>query len=396
VLTEAAIRALKPKEKPYKRSDSHGLFMLVSVTGARLWRYKYRHGGVERLLALGAYPEISLKLARDKRDEARRQLRDGVDPGLARRRGVDDENFESIAREWISKQAHLSPGTLRRDLDRLESFVFPWLGRRRTRTLTAPDFLHVLRRIEARGTHETAHRTRAVCSRILRYAIATGRTDRDVTADLRGALTPSTSTHYPGITEPKRIGELLRAIDTYRGQPSAEFALRMAPYVFARPGELRRATWSEIDLERAEWRIPAARMKARREHVVPLAHQVVKLLEELQPITGAGKFLFPSLRTNERPMSEVTLNAALRRLGFSKDEHCPHGFRTTASTRLNELGFPPSDIELQLAHRERDETRDAYNRAARLEERKKMMQFWADYLDGLKTGAKVIAIRRKK
>jgi integrase len=400
VLTEAAIRALKPHGKPYKRSDAGGLFMLVSITGARLWRYKYRHGGVERLLTLGAYPEVSLREARDARDAARRQLKAGQDPNAIKRaaRGAAGESFEEVAREWLAKQSHLSAGTVKRDRERLENFIFPRLGRRPTRTITAPDLLAEVRRIEARGTHETAHRTLALVGRIFRYAIAAGAAgvERDPSADLRGALKQTVVTNFPAITEPKRIGELLRAIDTYRGQPSGEYALRMLPYVFVRPVELRLATWSEFDLEGAIWRIPGSRMKRGREHLVPLARQVVKLLEDLKPITGSDELLFPGLRSNERPISEVTLNAALRRLGIPKEEHCPHGFRSTASTRLNEMGWDPPLIELQLAHAKKDKVAAVYNRALRLEERTKMMQAWADYLDGLKSGAKVIAIRRKK
>lgn len=387
------VRAAKPQQKPYKLFDERGMYLLVSLTGARLWRLKYRQDGVERSLALGAYPDVSLKRAREKRDAARRQLADGIDPRVTRTAAA---SFEALAREWLGKQGRLAASTVKRDRERLENFVFPYLGRRQVKAITAADLLHTLRRIEARGTHETAHRTRAVVGRVLRYAIATGRAERDISADIRGALTPSSARHYPAITEPRRIGELMRAIDGYQGQPSSEYALKIAPYVFARPGELRRAEWAELDLDAAEWRIPKARMKSKREHLVPLARQVVALVRALEPITGGGRYLFPSLLTSARPMSEVTLNAALRRLGISKDEHTPHGFRTTASTRLNELGFPPSDIELQLAHRERDDTRDAYNRAMRLDERRKMMQFWADYLDGLKTGAKVIAIKRRK
>lgn len=382
LLTELAVRAAKPKQKPYKLSDERGLYLLVSTTGARLWRFKYRQDGVERLLSFGAYPEVSLKRAREKRDEARAKVADRIDP---RRPDAADETFEAVAREWLQRQKGLAASTIKRDRERLENFIFPRLGRRQVKEITAGDLLNELRKVEARGTHETAHRTRAIVGRVLRYAINTGIVTSDVSASLRGALTPSSVRHHPAITEPRRIGELLRAIDAYVGQPQTEFALKIAPYVFLRPGELRRGEWREIDLEAAEWRIPAARMKGGREHIVPLARQVVALLADLEPITGDGRFLFPSLLTATRPMSEVTLNSALRRMGFSKDEHTPHGFRTTASTRLNEMGYPPSDIELQLAHQEKDEVRGAYNRAMRLNERRTMMQEWADYLDRLRT-----------
>jgi len=392
VLSELAVKAAKPKERPYKLFDERGMYLLVSPTGAKLWRFKYRQDGVERLIALGAYPDVSLKRARDKRDEARRRLADGHDP---RRQEAATESFETVAREWLAKQVNRAESTRRRDRDRLEQFILPRLGSTPIRTMTAGDILRELKRIEDRGRHETAHRTRALVGRILRYAVATQRADRNVAADLAGALTIPKKRNHPAITEPKRIGELLRAIADYSGQPSTEFALRIAPYVFVRPGELRHAEWAEIDLASAEWRIPARKMKGGREHIVPLARQVVALLKDLHPITGNGRFLFPSLRTTQRPISEVTLNAALRRMGFSKDEHTPHGFRSTASTRLNEMGYPPSDIELQLAHREKDEVRAAYNRALRLKERRKMMQDWANYLDGLRDG-KVVQMRRER
>lgn len=367
--------------------------MLVAVTGSRLWRFKYRHGGREKLLALGSYPEISLKRAREKRDEARAILAEGRDPSAVRATNKAN-TFEAIAREWIEKR-EVSPGTRRRDIDRLEAFIFPRLGSRPVRALTAAEILAEIQRIEERGTIETAHRTRAVVGQVLRYAVATQRADRDVSIDIRGALTYRSPKNYPAITDPKRIGELLREIDAYVGQPSVVYAQKIAPYVFLRPGELRRGRWSEIDLARAEWRIPGERMKAGREHVVPLSHQVVKLLTDLKPITGDGEFLFPSLLGREKPISEVAMNSALRRMGIGKDEHCPHGWRSTASTRLNELGFPPSDIELQLAHMERNEVRAAYNRAARMKERAEMMQFWADYLDGLRAG-KVVEFKSRK
>jgi integrase len=396
VLTEAAVRALKPTEKPYKRSDEKGLYVLVSTTGAKLWRWKYRLRGKEQLLSFGAHPEVSLKEARDLRDDARSKLRRGEDPAAKKRaaRGGGGESLKEIALEWLGKQ-QLAAGTIRRDQDRLENFIFPRLGSRPLDGITAQDLLAELRKIEARGTHETAHRTRAVVGRIFRYAIASGRAQRDVSADLLGALTKRNPKNFPAITDPKKLGELMRAIDAHRGQPSAEYALRMLPYVFVRPSELRFAVWSEFDLDNAIWRIPAERMKRPREHLVPLAHQVVKLLEDLQPITGDGELLFPGLRTDVRPISEVTLNAALRRIGISKDEHCPHGFRSTASTRLNEMGWDPALVELQLAHLQKNKTAAVYNRALRLEERTKMMQAWADYLDGLKSGAKVVAFKHR-
>lgn len=378
VLSEAAVRAAKAREKPYKLFDERGMYLLVSTTGARLWRLKYRYGGVEKSLALGSYPDVSLKRARAKRDEARAKIADGLDPGVK----TQGDTFEEIAREWMAKQKGLAESTQRRDRDRLEGFVFPRLGKRRIASISSHDLLTELRKIEERGRHETAHRTRAVVGRVFRYAIATGRAKHDVSAPLIGALTPARVKSYAAITDPRRIGELLRAIDGYVGQPATEYALKIAPYVFVRPGELRHAKWAEFDLDAAEWRIPAGRMKSRREHIVPLSSQVVALLRQLPRFQS--EYLFPSLRTMKRPISEVTLNAALRRMGFSKDEMTPHGFRSMASTRLNEMGYPPSDIELQLAHVDKDAVRAAYNRSLRLDERRKMMQEWADYLDGLR------------
>jgi integrase len=262
--------------------------------------------------------------------------------------------------------------------------LYPSLGTMPIIDIKAPDLLAVLRRIESRGTHETAHRVRALFGRVARYAIATGRAERDISADLRGALVPVATRNFPAITEPRRIGELLRAIDGYVGHAPTEYALKLAPLLFVRPGELRRAKWKEFDLGGAEWRIPAERMKMGREHVVPLATQAVTLLRSLREITGAAEYVFPSLRAPSRPISDNTLNAALRRLGFAQDEMTAHGFRSMASTRLNEMGFAGDVIELQLAHMERDEIRAAYNRATRMAERKTMMQTWADYLDGLR------------
>lgn len=293
--------------------------------------------------------------------------------------------FETVAREWLSlQQKTLSDSTLSRERSRLERFIFPHLGGRPIALITALELLGVLQRIESRGTNDSAHRTRSICSRVLRYAIATGRAERDCTTDLRGALPPVTGGHFAAITEPAKIGELLRAIDGYIGQPSTAYALRLAPYVFVRPGELRQATWSEFDFNRAEWRIPEARMKAGEPLLVPLSRQVIELLRRLHPITGHGRYLFPSLRSATRPITDNTVNAALRRLGYSSEEMTGHGFRSMASTALNEQGWHPDLIELQLAHAERNKVRGAYNRAQRLAERRQMMQAWADYLDRLR------------
>jgi integrase len=333
------------------------------------------------------YPHVSLKQARGKRDAAKKLIAAGTDPSADRRaeKLALGTTFEHVAREWMAMQAgKLAAITLRKCLWMLETHVFPTLGSTPIANITAADMLGMVRKIEAGGTHETAHRTKQRCGQILRYAVATGRAERDVTTDLRGALAPVVSKNHPSITDPERIGELLRAIDGYAGQPATETALRLAPLVFVRPAELRMAEWREFDLDAGEWRIAAARMKMREAHIVPLASQAVALLRKLYALTGDGKYVFPSLRTVERPLSDNTINAALRRLGYGKDEMTGHGFRSMASTLLNEQGFPPDVIELQLAHAERNKVRAAYNKAQRLVERRKMMQKWADYLDGLR------------
>jgi integrase len=389
LLTETRIRAAKPADKPYKLFDERGLFMLVTTAGGRLWRFRYRLGGVEKLLTLGAYPDVSLKRARDKRDDARRSVADGIDPGAKRRAEHDaaTNTFLAVADEWLlTKKNALTPATWERDHRQLHKWVVPYLGNKPISSIEAPDLLEVLKRIEAKGVIDTAHRTREVCGRVFRYAIATGRAKHDIAADLVGALAPRTTQHHAAITDPVKVGELLRAIDGYDGQPTTGVALRLAPYVFVRPTELRAAEWSEItlDSEQPEWRIPAERMKMREAHIVPLARQSVNILRALQPITGRQQYVFPAIGGGGRPLSENTLNGAIRRLGYSGEEMTAHGFRTMASTLLNEQGVHPDLIELQLAHAERNTVRAAYNRAQRLAERREMMQRWADYLDKLR------------
>jgi integrase len=393
-LTTKTIEALKPLEKPYKRSDARGLYIEVHPNGSRYWRLKYRIHGHEKKLALGVWPDVSLAMARDGRDAARKQLAAGIDPSAVKRasKGASADTLKALSLEWLQKQT-MAPATRQKADWMFEKLLFPHLGSRPIRTITAPDVLAVLRRIEARGKIETAHRCKQRVGQIMRYAIATGRADRDPTADLRGALAPLKTEHRPAITDPKKVGALLRALDGYPGQPAVHYALRLAPYLFVRPGELRGAAWDEfyLDSEQPEWRIPASRTKMRDQHIVPLARQVIELLRELQPISS-GHLLFASLRTKQRPISEATLNAALRRLGYAGSEMTPHGFRTIASTLLNEQGFAADVIELQLAHQERDRVRGAYNRSLRLDERRRMMEAWADYLDGLRRGANVVVI----
>lgn len=381
------IRASKPREHPYKVFDERGLFMLVTPSGGRLWRFRYRHRGVEKLLALGAYPDVPLKRAREKRDEARRVVADGVDPSAKRQaeRAASADTFQAIAAEWLGLQSKaLAAETMGILGTRLKSFLYPYIGSRPVKEITAQELLSALRRIEARGKHETAHWVRALAGRVFRFAVATGRAERDVAADLKDALAPVKPRNFASVTDPARVGQLLLAIDGYDGQPITALALRLAPLVFVRPGELRGAEWKEFDLERAEWRIPAMRMKMGEQHIVPLSRQAVAILRELKVLTGDWRFVFPSLLSRERPMSDNTINSALRRLGYSGEEQTGHGFRSMASTLLNEQGFPPDVIELQLAQIERNKVRAAYNRAQRLAERREMMQRWADYLDLLR------------
>jgi len=388
----------KPRERPYKLFDERGLFLLVSPTGGRLWRLRYRVRKREKLISLGIYPDVPLKRAREKRDEARKLLADDIDPSAERKakRAALLETFEGVAKEWLELQSKsLAPETISILGARLSSALYPYLGSRPVAAINAQELLAALRRIEARGKHETAHRVRALAGRVLRYAVATGRAQHDVTADLKDALAPVRSKNFASVLDPVRVGELMRAIDGYTGHPVTALALKLAPLVFVRPGELRAAEWTEFDLPNAEWRIPGVRMKMGEPHVVPLAHQALAILRELQPFARGGRYLFPSLRTRDRPMSNNTINAALRRLGYSSEEQTGHGFRSMASTLLNEQGFPPDVIELQLAHSERNKVRAAYNKAQRLPERRKMMQAWADYLERLRTGAEVVPLRRR-
>jgi integrase len=397
-LSEAIVRCAKPRERPYKLYDERGLFLLVSPGGARMWRFRYQFGKLEKQISLGLYPDVPLKRAREKRDEARRLVADEIDPSMERkaRRAAMLVTFEGLAQEWLELQRKsLSPETISILGARLNSGLYPYLGSRPIGSITAVEILAALRRIEARGRHETAHRVRALAGRVFRYAVATGRARHDVVADLRDALAPVKSKNLASVVDPIRVGELMRAIHGYSGHPVTGLALKLAPLLFVRPGELRQAEWEEIDLKSAEWRIPAVRMKMKELHVVPLARQAVALFEELRPFARGGRYVFHSLRSRDRPMSNNTINAALRRLGYSGEEQTGHGFRTMASTLLNEQGYHPDVIELQLAHAERNKVRAAYNKAQRLPERREMMQAWADYLDGLRAGARVIPLRRQ-
>jgi integrase len=375
-LSDMKIQKVKAKDKPITLFDGGGLFLLVTPSGGKLWRFKYRFAGKENKLAFGAYPEISLLDARKRRDEARAQIAHGIDPGEVRKaqkqaKIEETETFEAIAREWLERfKSKWQEEYADKIMHRLELNVFPWIGSRPIKDIKAPELLSVLRRIESRDALELAHRTRNICGQVFRYAVATGRADRNPAEDLKGALSPVKTIHRAAI-------------------------IKFAPLVFVRPGELRHAEWSEINFENAEWNIPASKMKMKEAHLVPLSRQAIEILKKLHTLTGSGRYLFPSERTPQRPMSENAILVALRIMGYSKEEMSGHGFRAMARTILDEvLQVRPDFIEHQLAHAVRDPNGRAYNRTAHLNERRKMMQTWADYLDGLKAGAKVLPFKK--
>ncbi len=400
-LTAIAIQKAKISDKTVRLFDGGGLYLELTPTGGKWWRLKYRYGGKEKRLSLGVYPEVSLRLARARRDDARKLLAEGIDPSDNRKALKSAKadraanSLEIIAREWYGKYSTTwvkNHGN--RILRRFERDIFPWIGGRPIAEITAPELLAVIRRIENRGALETAHRALSNCGQVWRYAIATGRAERDLSADLRGALPPVNGEHFAAITDPKRVAELLRAIDGYQGTTTVRYALRLAPLVFVRPGELRNAEWAHFDLDAAEWRYTVS--KTKTEHIVPLSTQAVAILRELHRLTGEGRFLFPGARSTKRPMSDNAILAGLRRMGISKDEMSGHGFRATARTILDEvLGVRPDYIEHQLAHAVRDPNGRAYNRTAHLPERKEMMQRWADYLESIKAGATVLTLSPK-
>ncbi|MHB8815567.1 MAG: tyrosine-type recombinase/integrase [Steroidobacteraceae bacterium] len=396
-ITHVAIVNAKPREKPYRLFDGRGLYLEVSPSGGRWWRFKYRINGREKRVSLGVFPDVSLSEARGKLDDVRRQLRAGLDPaeeiknkkkGAAPDAPPSGDTFETVAREWFAKHSPAwAPGHGDKIIRRLELNIFPWLGAKPIADIKPLELLGVVQRIEQRGANETAHRALQNCGRVFRYAVATGRAERDISRDLLGALAPVVERHHASIVEPKAVGALLRAIDGYAGSIVVRCALRLAPLVFVRPGELRMAEWDEFNLDEGEWRIPGARMKMRAPHFVPLASQAIEILRELQPLTGSERFVFPGERSRDRPMSNNTVNAALRRLGYTNAQMTGHGFRSMASTLLNEQGWHPDAIERQLAHQEPNEIRAAYNYAKHLPERRKMMQAWADYLCRLRVSS---------
>ncbi len=401
-LSDLQIKSAKPAVKPQRMFDGGGLYLEVSPSGGKLWRMKYRIDGKEKRLSLGTYPEIGLKAARSSRDKARTLLAQGIDPSAqkkAQKAAKADRNansFEVVAREWFDKfKPTRSEGHTSKIIARLERDIFPWIGGKPISTVTAPDVLSVLRRIESRGAIETAHRAKGDISQIMRYAIATGRAERDPCPDLKGALAPSVPKHFAAILDPKEVGAFLRTMDNYTGTLTVRVALKLAPLLFCRPGELRQMKWSEINLDQAEWRYLASKTKTK--HLVPLAHQAVEALRELNPLTGRHEYVFTG-HDPKRPMSGNTINAALRRMGFdTQNEITGHGFRAMARTILAEqLHVKPEVIEHQLAHKVADPLGGAYNRTTFLRERKEMMQQWADYLDKLRKGAEVIHLSGNK
>lgn len=392
MLTDAQLRTLKPRDKLYRIADADGLCIEVATSGTRLWRYRYRVHGKAKMISLGSYPEIGLSAARSKRDKARSLVNDGKDPADERRRARSDaikdrdNTFAAVAQEWleVQRKGKAKPATVKKS-EWLIGLLKPSIGLLTIDKIEPSDLLTPLRALVDRGTVETARRALHRAGQIMRYAVQTGRAKRNPAADLRGALPQVKATPRAAVTDPREIGDLLRKIDSYSGAFVTRCALQLAPLAFVRPGELRGAEWAEIDMDKAEWIIPGARMKMGEEHIVPLAPQAIDILRRLHGLTGGGKLVFPSSWGRDKPISENTLNSALRRLGFASDTMTAHGFRALASTRLNELGYRPDVIERQLAHAERNKVRSRYNRAEYIDERRKMMNDWADYLDTLRT-----------
>jgi len=398
-LTELEVKKQKATHKPIKLTDGGGLFLLVQPNGAKYWRLAYRYCGKQKTLAFGVYPDTSLSDARERRETARKVLANGADPSAVKKAqkaavvALTENSFEIVACEWLSKFSKNWKESHTRTVSvRLKNDILPWLGARPIGEINAPELLVVLRRIESRGALDTAHRVSAICGQIFRYAIATGRALRDPSADLKGALPPYRIRHLAALTDPLKIGKLMRDIEGYTGTFIVRCAFKLSPLVYLRPIELSRAEWTEIDLEKAEWRIPAGKMKMKALHIIPLSTQAVAILRELHPLTGTDRYLFPNVRTSTLPMAGNTILAAIRSMGYTSAEMTAHGFRHMASTLLNEQGFNADAIERQLAHKASG-VRATYNAAEYLPERRRMMQHWADYLDKLKAGADVIPLR---
>lgn len=398
-LTDLKVKAAKGQQKPYKQADGKGLYLLVNPSGTKLWRLAYRFDGKQKTLAIGAYPDISLSHAREKRDEARKLLANDIDPGEVKKaqktsrlnRAVS--SFEVVARRWHQRgETKWSASYTKKVIQLLDRDIFPWLGNKPVADLVAPDFLAVARRLEVRGVVDTAHRAMQICGQVMRFAVAEGLVSRDPVGDLRGALKSVKVEHMASTTDPKRVGEILRMFDAFKGSYQVLQALKLAPLVFTRPGELRQAKWKDIDLSAAQWSIPGEAMKMREPHLVPLSTQAVEILRDMEPFSGHLEYVFPGGRDPKRPMSDAAINAAMRRIGIdTKTELTGHGFRAMARTILHEqLGFVPEVIEVQLAHKTPGPLGAAYARAKFIDQRKVMMQAWADYLDKLKSGAVVI------
>jgi len=389
-LTATAVKNAKTRTKSYNLSDGGGLYVLVKPNGTKAWRFNYRFAGKQKTLAIGVYPDISLKKAREKHQEARQNLANHIDPNIykkAKRISDQDMQFNSfkvIALEWLQKRGTKSDGGDKRLIRLLQKDLFPYIGSLPVSQVTSPDLLRALRRIEHRGAVNTAHRAKQIAGMVFRYAVATGRAERDPSFDLKGALAQPTKTHFKSITEPAEVGPLIAAINNYQATPVVMTALRLTPLLFCRPGELRHLEWKEVNFDEARIELPASKMKTREPHIIPLATQAMEILKELQLITGRSKFVFPSARGNSRPLSENGVRTALRTLGYKNEQISPHGFRAMARTILDEiLNFPVDWIEHQLAHSVKDANGRAYNRTKHLEQRRGMMQTWADYLDQL-------------
>ncbi len=403
MLTDKQIQNAKARATLYRLLDGEGLYLEVSSAGGRLWRFRYRFAGKEKMLALGKYPQVRGPAARKLAGEARQVLSEGRDPGAEkqvakeRARIASDITFEAIATQWHAK-LKLADSTRAKHVAFFANDVFPWFGKRPIADIAAPDLLAVIRRIEGRGAMDIARRVHNLCGRVFRYAVGHGLCERDPSRDieLRDILPPADVQHHASVTEPSAVGGLLRAMDGFSGAFVTRCALQLVALVFVRPGELRHAEWKEFDFDKAEWRIPGNKMKMGEQHIVPLSSQALAILREIKPLTGQGRFVFPGERTKARPMSENTINAALRRLGYTKDEMTGHGFRSMASTLLHELGHPHAVIERQLAHGERNKVSASYNFAEYLPERRVIMQKWADYLDGLRAGGMVIPLRSNR
>jgi integrase len=403
-LSDTAVRLAKPLDKPYRMTDGQGLYLLVQPNSSKWWRFDYRFQGTRKTLSLGVYPAIGLKQARELRDQHRQTVASGIDPSDTRKdekaiREAEALTFQKVAMEFHAHRADIwTPGYSKQVLTRWQADIFPVFGSYPIAEITAPIVLEALRKIEARGVRDAAHRIKQSVGAVFAYGVACGYCDRNPASDLSGALKPTKKQHRATITNEKEVADMMRAIDSFEGTLVVKCALQWSALTFVRPGEVRHAEWSEIDIDRLEWRIPAHKMKMRVQHVVPLSKQAVEVLGLLRPLTGQGKYIFPNLRTpnGSRPMSENAVLVALRNMGYTQDQMCAHGFRGMASTRLNEsYQWHPDVIERQLAHGEQDEVRGAYDHSQHMPERVKMMQWWADYLDGLKAGAVVLQFNRR-